>query len=142
MYHCPTRGRGIRIRGDSPTNIIFTRDCSYQRMLEKCINQLGYSEAEKRENSFYIADSRGISICKSDTLCVEDKGSREKNIPWTLMSYIEYSNVRYPSKAKFYCVAKSKLRSLDRYVTMTTCFQAQNMKHQSLTMMTMNQVLA
>ena len=85
-------------------------------MLETCINQLDYSEAEKREKSFYIADSRGISICKSDTLCVEDKGAGEKNIPWTLMSYIKYSNVRYPSKAKFYCVGKSKLHLLNRYV--------------------------
>ena len=57
-----------------------------------------------------MADSRGISICKSHS--VQDKGTREKSIPWTLMSYIEYSNVRYPSKTKFYCVAESKRHSL------------------------------
>ena len=66
-----------------------------------------YSVAEKSENSYYVADSKGVCICKSDTLCVEEKGSSEKKISWTLMSYIEYSNVRYPSEARFYCVAKS-----------------------------------
>ncbi len=108
MYHCSTRGRGIRIRGDTPTNVIFPKACAYQRMLEKCIKELGYSEEDKKENSHYLADSKGIPIWKSDTICIDDKSDGEKNIPWTLMNYIEYSNVHYASKAKFYCVAKSK----------------------------------
>ena len=106
IYHFATRGKGVRIRGDCPTNIIFARNCTYERMLEKCVDQLQYSVAEKAENSYYVVDFKGVCICKSDTLCVEEKGSGEKKIPWMLMSYIEYSNVRYPSKARFCCVAK------------------------------------
>ena len=71
-------------------------------MLEKCSKELGYTE---KENSYY---SKGIPIWKSDSICIDDKTDGEKNIPWTLMNYIEYSNVHYASKAKFYCVAKSK----------------------------------
>ena len=78
------------------------------------MNELEYSVQEKNEKSFYIADSRGVCIGKTDTLCVEDKDAGEKKIPWTLMSYIEYSNVRYPSKAKFYCVAQGKYMKLFR----------------------------
>ena len=30
----------------------------------------------------------------------------EELIPWTLEAYIKLSNIKYPSKARFYCVKK------------------------------------
>ena len=58
-------------------------------MLEKCIKELGYSEDKK--NSYYLADSKGIPIWKSDSICIDDKTDGEKNIPWTLMNIAMYT---------------------------------------------------
>jgi hypothetical protein len=72
-------------------------------MLERCINQLNYSVEEKKKCRFYLADSKGVPVWISDTLSVDAEGG-EKNVQWILSNYIEYSNIKYPSKAKIYCV--------------------------------------
>ena len=72
-------------------------------MLERSISQLEYSDDDKKSATFYIADSRGIPIWTADTISTDDS---EKQVLWTLSNYISYSNIWYPSKAKFYCVRK------------------------------------
>lgn len=74
-------------------------------MLERCKNICSYTEEEKRENQFYIADSKGVPIWTSDEISVDEE-SGERCVPWTLANFISCSNYRYPSKAKFYCVIK------------------------------------
>ena len=101
MYHCERRGRGIHIRGVTPTNVVFNKDCTYQRMLEKCSS---YSSEEREKATFYVADSRGVPIWTNDHLVIDGEDGREKKVPWTLTKYIEYSHVKYPSKAKFFSV--------------------------------------
>ena len=104
MYHCPKRGRGILRRGVPPTNIIFKKSCSYQHMLERCISMLKY---DKKDCEFYLADSKGVPIWTANTISMDDDDG-EGEIPWTLMNFIRHSNIRYPSKAKLYCVKKGK----------------------------------
>ena len=71
-------------------------------MLEKCREV--YSE-EQKNAKFYIADSRGIPIWNSDTITIDvDNGTKE--LEWNLSRYIHLSNVKYPSKARYYCVRK------------------------------------
>lgn len=101
MYFCSRRSRGILERA-AAKNIIFRRDCTYKRMLDKCIEAV-YSTEETQDAEFFIADSRGSIISETIELDSED-GVEE--LPWTLMRYISISNVKYPSKARFYCLRK------------------------------------
>ena len=39
-----------------------------------------YTEEDKKENSYYLADSKGIPIWKSDSICTDDKTDGEKRI--------------------------------------------------------------
>ena len=106
MYHCPRRSRGVLVKGDA-RNMFFRKDCSYQRMLEKCIAEI-YTEEEQENAEFYIADSRGIPIWSSDTIKIDvDNGTEE--LEWTLNRYIHLSNAKYPSKVRYYCVRKGWL---------------------------------
>ena len=76
-------------------------------MLEKCLPL--YTEQEREKASFYVADSRGVPIWTNDYLVVDGKDGKEEKVPWTLMKYIEYSHVKYPSKSKFFCARKGML---------------------------------
>lgn len=105
MYHCFNRGRGILKRGNPPVNIIFNKHCSYQHMLERCVNTLKYDKDSELE--FYLADTKGVPIWIKDTISIDEEAG-EREIPWTLINYIHYSNVKYPSKARIYCVEKVK----------------------------------
>ena len=106
MYHCPRRSRGVLMKGDA-RNMFFRKHCSYRRMLEKCIAEV-YTEEERENAKFYIADSRGIPIWSSDTVKIDvDDGTDE--LEWTLSRYIHLSNANYPSKVRYYCVRKGRL---------------------------------
>lgn len=102
MYYCKRRGKGIAVRGGAQ-NIVFRRDCTYKRMLERCINI--YSQQDRANAEFYIADTRGFPIWNSDKIVIDVESGTEE-LEWTLGRHIRLSNVKYPSKAKFYCVRK------------------------------------
>ena len=105
MYYCPKRGRGVAIRGEVQ-NMIFRRSTTYKRMLERCIEV--YPEEEQTHAQFYVADSRGFAIWSGDTIVIDlDDGPQE--MQWTLGRHICFSNVKCPSKAKYYCVPKGNL---------------------------------
>ena len=105
MYHCPRRSHGVLVKGDA-RNMFFRKDCSYQRMLEKCITEV-YTEEERENAEFYIADSCGIPIWSSDTIKIDDDNGTEE-LEWTLNLYIHLSNAKYPSKVRYYCVRKGR----------------------------------
>ena len=109
MYHCDKKGRGVHIRGGRLKNILLRVDCTYSRMLEKCVQEL-YSNEEQEQNYFYIADTRGIAIWNGDKIevDVEGSGQRARECDWTLEQYIHLSSAKFFSKARFYCVRKSK----------------------------------
>lgn len=77
-------------------------------MLDRCINLLSYTEEQKKRSEFYLADSKGVPIWTSDTISM-DAEEGEQHVPWTLCNYISCTNIRYRSKAKFYCVIKGDL---------------------------------
>ena len=100
MYYCFKRGRGI-LEKTPAKNTVFHKECSYKRMLDKCLAV--YSEEERNGADFYIADSRGARICNSIIL---DANGDDLEVEWTLNKYISLSSMKYPSKARFYCVRK------------------------------------
>ena len=98
----------MAIRGEA-RNIIFRRSTTYKRMLEKCTEI--YSEEERSNAEFFVADSRGHPIWSSDKIVIDlDDGPQE--MQWTLGRHIRLSNVKYPSKAKYYCVRKGNLNDV------------------------------
>ena len=50
-------------------------------------------------------EMRGIPIWNSDTIRIDVEGGTEE-LQWTLSRYIKISNIKYPSKARFYCVRR------------------------------------
>ena len=88
-------------------NIIFNRESSHQHMVDRCIELLDYTDKEKKKCKFYMADSKGIPIWTESNTIPIDSGTKE-TVPWTLSNFISYSNFKYPSKAKFYCVKQGK----------------------------------
>ena len=94
------------MKGDA-RNMFFRKDCSYQRMLEKCIAEIN-TEEEQENVEFYIGDSHRIPIWSSDTIKIDVDNGREE-LEWTLNRYIHLSNAKYPSKVRYYCVRKSWL---------------------------------
>lgn len=94
------------MRGVPPTNINFQLLSTYKHMLERCINLLSYTEEEKKNSEFYLADSKGVPIWTDSNTISLDEESGEKEIPWTLDNYISTSNVKYRCRVKIYCVSK------------------------------------
>ena len=64
-----------------------------------------YSE-EADNAEFYIADSRGVGVWSSDSIAVDGRDGTKQEVPWSIATYIQLSNVKYRSKARFYCVKK------------------------------------
>ena len=109
MYHCDKRGRGIHIRGEKLKNVLMRADCTYNRMLAKCVQEI-FSVEEQESHEFYIADSRGVAIWNGDKIEVDIEGTGEtaRECDWSLEKYIKLSRMKYPSKARFFCVKKKK----------------------------------
>ena len=56
--------------------------------------------------NFDIADSRGVGVWSSDSIAVDGPDGTKQEVPWSIATYIQLSNVKYRSKARFYCVKK------------------------------------
>lgn len=85
--------------------VVFRRDMSYQRVLEKCISVVFPTSTPGDE--YYIANGRGMPICDADCIRMDNEKGIEEKVPWTLETYIKLSHIRYASKARFYCVKRS-----------------------------------
>ena len=105
MYHCPRRNKGILDKQFVSVSVVFRRDMSYQRVLEKCISVVFPSSTPGGE--YYIANGRGMPICDDDYIRMDNEKGIEEKVPWTLETYIKLSHIRYASKARFYCVKRS-----------------------------------
>ena len=98
MYHCERRGKGVHIRGVNLKNILLRADCTYQRMLFKCVQEIFPDENEQYD--FYIADSRGAEVWNGDNIKVDGEDGNVIECQWTLEKYIKLSGLKYPSKAR------------------------------------------
>ena len=105
MYHCPRRNKGILDKQFVSVGVVFRRDMSYQRVLEKCISVVFPTSTPGDE--YYIANGRGMPICDADCIRMDNEKGIEEKVPWTLETYIKLSHIRYASKARFYCVKRS-----------------------------------
>jgi len=47
-----------------------------------------------------------MPIYSGEHIQVDNDDGVEEFIPWTLEAYIKLSSIKYPSKARFYCVKK------------------------------------
>lgn len=96
------------MKGFQAQNIFFRKDCTYQRMLQRC-KEVVYP-VSKPDADYYIANANGIAVSGPEGFITLDRdgvGSEQK-VPWTLEAYIRLSKLKYPSKAKFYCVEVQK----------------------------------
>ena len=92
MYHCHRRNKGILDRQFVTQSVVFRKDMTYQRMLEKCISVVFPDETDV----YYVSNGRGMCICNGDYIQVDNN---EEPIPWTLQTYIKLSTIRFASKA-------------------------------------------
>lgn len=115
MYHCDKRGKGIHIRGGKLVNVLLRSDSNYERMLTKCVQEI-FPDEDKNKFDFYIADSRGAEVWNGDKIKIDGgEGTSQEECLWTLEQYIKLSRVKYPSKAKFFCVKKEKGKAFNFY---------------------------
>ena len=113
MYHCDKRGKGIHIRGGRLVNVLLRSDSSYERMLAKCVEEI-FPEEDKDKFDFYIADSIGAEVWNGDKITVV-KGPHRKNMYGRWDSIFKLTRIKYPSKAKFFCVKKEKSDKLSLF---------------------------
>ena len=93
--------KGVKDRSYTPIKIPFHKENTYQQALEKA--KIVWKGTSK--SNFFLADGTGSSIyCENFTLDMPD-GSTE-TLPWTLSNYLRVSCIRYPSRARIYCVYK------------------------------------
>ena len=79
---------------------------NYERVLQKCVASVYPGTAADCNSDFYVANGRGLPICCGDNIAIDNDQGEEELIPWSLGMYIKLSNVRYASKARFYCIKK------------------------------------
>ena len=101
-YNSQTQ-RGRKERSFTPVKVTFHKDNTYQQVLTKAKTVW----AKKSRGDFFLADGTGSSIsCESFTLDLPD-GTSEV-LPWTMSNYLHVSGIRYPSRARLYCVRFSE----------------------------------
>lgn len=105
MYHCPRRNKGILDRQFVTQSIVFRKDMAYPRVLDKCICAVFPDEVQDGCD-YYVSNGRGMPIYTGEHIRVDNEDGVEELIPWTLETYIKLSNIKYPSKARFYCVKR------------------------------------
>lgn len=67
-----------------------------------------FSTEDQAKHDFYIADTRGVAVWSGDSIAMdlESSGERTKECEWTLDQYIKFSRIKFPSKARFFCVKR------------------------------------
>lgn len=84
--------------------ILIKKGCSYNRMLEKCVEQVYGKKNPTPSTTYYLADGSGVHVAGESTeYLTTDDGTSEKKIPWTLETYLKV-NGKTATKARFYCV--------------------------------------
>lgn len=101
MYYDYKRSRGILDRSAPPVKVPLLRSYNYADSLDKVVEYL-YGNKEEGK-TYYLADSSGAMIGSSELEVPGPNGTSK--VPWTIGTYLRIS-VRYPSRARFYCVEK------------------------------------
>ena len=78
------------------------RSATHARLLNKCKGVVWPNAPDGAE--YYLADSAGVII--SDTLVIDQPDGTDKQLEWTLDTYLKVSRVKYQSKARFNILRK------------------------------------
>ena len=101
----PRLQRGAQDRSFTPIKVAVHRDCSHEQLLKKCIASVW--RGASGEAVYYLSDGSGHKITGEDFVVDGPSGKSEK-VPWTLGNYLQACSVKYPSRARLYCVIVHK----------------------------------
>ena len=93
--------RGIFDRSFNLLIVSFHRDLCYDMVKDRCQRAVWPDVTDG--DTFYIADGSGVSI-KGESFEVQGLDGSVQVIPWSLGNYLQVSHIRYPSRARLYCV--------------------------------------
>ncbi len=96
------RKRPMLDRAFGTRKIFIFKEASYKRVLEKCRSAV-FPETEEGAE-YYLADSGGVRV--ENTLIIDEPDGRDRELPWTLESYLQVSRIKYQSKARFNVVKR------------------------------------
>ena len=102
MKYSHRKKRAIPDRDFGTRKVFFFKEASFARVLEKCKHAV-FPDAPEAE--YYIADSTGIPI-EGDQIVLDRPDGKDKEIKWSLGTYLRVSGIRYRSKARINCVQK------------------------------------
>ena len=104
MVFDPCHQRGKVDRSWKLSKMSFHRNSSYDAMKKRCMEATWPGHDQE---TFYIADGSGVSIEKESFGIVTEDGNKNY-IAWTLANYLQISLIKYPSRARLYCVKLCK----------------------------------
>ena len=102
MFYKRKLHRGVQDRSFTPVKVPMHRDSSHAQVLTKGVSSV-FADAIEGAH-FYLSDGSGHTITGDDFIVDYPDESNEK-IPWTLNNYLRVSCIKYPSRARLYCVA-------------------------------------
>lgn len=118
MIYDPCRQRGRVDRSWKLQKLSFHRNSRYEVVKKRCV-ELTWPDDDE-DSTFYVSDGSGISVEKEKFEIVAEDGSK-RYVAWTLSNYLEVSHIKYPSRARLYCVKIAKGKGKTKcYVH--TCF--------------------
>ena len=93
--------KGTQDRSFTPIKVAIHRDSNHQQVLTKSIASV-WSDAPEG-SQFFLSDGSGCTITNND-FNVDHRNGTTESISWTLANYLQVSGIRYPSRARLYCV--------------------------------------
>ena len=97
--------RGMLDRSWKLSKLSFHRESSYGTVKKIC--QEATWPEEEEGATFYVSDGSGVSIEKERLEVMSDDG-RKNYVSWTLGNYLKISHIKFPSRARLYCVRVPK----------------------------------
>ena len=93
--------RGVQDRSFTPIKVAFHKDSTHEQMLSKCVESV-WKDAPQNSN-FFLSDGFGSSITSKNFEIDLADGTKEI-VSWSLANYLRVACIRYPSRARLYCV--------------------------------------
>lgn len=93
--------RGVQDRSFTPIKVAFHKDSTHEQMLSKCVESV-WKDAPQNSN-FFLSDGSGSSITSKNFEIDLADGTKEI-VSWSLANYLRVACIRYPSRARLYCV--------------------------------------
>ena len=93
LYHCYRRNEGILDRQYVTEGVVFRKDMTYQRVLEKCVSVVFPDDAHD-DCKYYVSNGRGMHIYVDEYIRVDNEEGEEELIPWTLETYIKLLSIK------------------------------------------------